>query len=47
MRIFKDLNMVEYLGSGIPRIFQGYGKECFRFTDIFAYDNAQCCGQKH
>ena len=35
MRIFKDLDMVEYLGSGVPRILQSYGRECFRFTDNF------------
>jgi len=35
MRIFKDLDMVEYLGSGVPRILQSYGRECFRVTDNF------------
>lgn len=35
MRIFKDLDMVEYLGSGIPRILKTYTKECFIFTDNF------------
>ena len=35
MRIFKDLNMVEYLGSGIPRIMRSYGKENFRFSQNF------------
>lgn len=29
MRIFKDLRMVEQLGSGVPRILKSYGKECF------------------
>jgi ATP-dependent DNA helicase RecG len=35
MRIFKDLDMVEYLGSGIPRILRTYSRECFIFTDNF------------
>lgn len=35
MRIFRDLEMVEYLGSGIPRILRAYSKETFRFTENF------------
>ena len=35
MRIFKDLNLVEQLGSGIPRILATYGKDCFQFSDNF------------
>ena len=35
MRVYKDLELVEQLGSGIPRILQHYGKECFRFMDSF------------
>jgi len=35
MRIFKDLELVEQLGSGIPRILQHYGKESFSFSDNF------------
>ena len=35
MRVFKDLGMVEQLGSGVPRILQYYGKECFQFSDNF------------
>lgn len=35
MRIFKDLELVEQLGSGIPRILQYYGKECFEFSENF------------
>ncbi len=35
MRIFRDLGLCEQLGSGIPRILQFYGKECFSFTDNF------------
>ncbi|RVT79654.1 winged helix-turn-helix transcriptional regulator [Flavobacterium sufflavum] len=35
MRIFKDLDMVEQLGSGVPRILESYPKECFKFSDNF------------
>lgn len=35
MRIFKDLELVEQLGSGIPRILDHYGKESFKFSDNF------------
>lgn len=35
MRIYKDLDLVEQLGSGIPRILESYPKECFRFSDHF------------
>ena len=35
MRIFRDLDMVEYLGSGMPRILRAYPKECFHFTENF------------
>jgi len=35
MRIFKDLDMVEQLGSGVPRILRAYSKECFIFGDSF------------
>lgn len=35
MRVFKDLGMVEQLGSGVPRILENYGKECFFFSDHF------------
>ena len=30
MRIFKDLDMVEQLGSGVPRILESYGREFFK-----------------
>jgi len=45
MRIFRDLEMVEYLGSGIPRILKAYSKGSFVFMDnytrmIFYIDNA-------
>ena len=35
MRVFKDLELVEHLGSGIPHILTSYGRECFRFTENF------------
>lgn len=35
MRVFKDLDLVEQLGSGIPRILENYPKECFKFSDNF------------
>ena len=39
MRIYKDLDLVEHLGSGIPRILESYGKDCFRFTENFTRMN--------
>ena len=35
IRVFRDLDLVEHLGSGIPRILRAYGKDCFRFTENF------------
>ena len=35
MRIFKDLELVEHLGSGISRITQFFPESCFRFTENF------------
>ncbi|MDO5970289.1 putative DNA binding domain-containing protein [Flavivirga aquimarina] len=35
MRIYKDLDMVERLGSGMPRILEAYPKECFTFSNNF------------
>lgn len=35
MRVFRDLDLVEHLGSGVPRILRSYRKECFKFTDNF------------
>jgi len=35
MRIFKDLDMVEYLGSGIPRILKVYPRNIFTFSENF------------
>jgi len=35
MRVFKDLGIVEYLGSGIPRILKAYPREAYIFTANF------------
>ena len=35
VRVFKDLDLVEHLGSGVPRILTAYGRECFKFTENF------------
>jgi len=35
MRNFKDMEWVEQLGSGIPRVLQTYGRECFKFSDNY------------
>ena len=35
MRVFKDLDIVEYLGSGMPRILRAYPRESFIFTANF------------
>src|SRR5690606_28875870 len=35
MRIYKDVGLVEQLGSGIPRILESYDKSCFQFSDNF------------
>ena len=35
MRVFRDVDMVESLGSGMKRILQVYPKRIFIFMDIF------------
>lgn len=35
MRVYRDLELVEQLGSGVPRILESYGRECFRFMGYF------------
>ena len=35
MRVFKDLDMVEYLGSGMPRILKAYPREAYAFSSHF------------
>ena len=53
MRIYRDLDIVESLGSGIPRILRAYGEDCFHFTDNFiritfpaSVQNAHASGTK-
>lgn len=31
----RDMELVEQLGSGVPRILQSYGKECFYFSENY------------
>jgi ATP-dependent DNA helicase RecG len=50
MRVFKDLGMVEQLGSGVPRILESYGRECFTFSEnflrmVFPIQGGQASGQ--
>lgn len=35
MRVFKDLGMVEYLGSGMPRIPKAYPRDSYSFSSHF------------
>lgn len=35
MRVFRDLEIVEHLGSGIPRILEAYGKDSFQISRNF------------
>ena len=35
MRIFKDLDLVEQLGTGIIRILKSYDKDVYEFSDNF------------
>ena len=35
MRIYRNMEMVEQLGSGLPRILKSYREECFHFADSF------------
>jgi predicted HTH transcriptional regulator len=55
MRIYRDVELVESLGSGIPRILRAYGENCFKFTDNFiritfpisAQDGTQSAPSRH
>ena len=55
MRIYRDVELVESLGSGIPRILRAYGEDCFKFTDNFiritlpisAQDGTQLAPSRH
>ncbi len=35
MRVFRDMDMVEYLGSGMPRILKAYPREAYTFSSHF------------
>ena len=35
MRVYKDLEMVEQLGTGVARITASYSSDCFKFTENF------------
>ena len=35
MRVFRDVELVESLGSGMPRILETYSKDCFTFMEHF------------
>ena len=35
MRVFRDMDMVEQLGSGVPRILEHYPRSIYRFTPNF------------
>jgi len=35
IRVYKDVELVEQLGSGIPRILEHYDKSCFQFSENF------------
>jgi len=35
MRVFRDVELVESLGTGLQRVLKVYGKECFVFMDHF------------
>ena len=35
MRVFRDVELVESLGTGLQRVLKVYGKECFVFIDHF------------
>lgn len=35
MRVFRDLEIVEHLGSGVPRILNAYGREAFEIRESY------------
>jgi predicted HTH transcriptional regulator len=51
MRVLRDLEIVEHLGSGVPRIVKAYGKEAFEIRDsyvriVFPYAKMDQAGTK-
>lgn len=50
MRIFKDVRLVEHIGSGIPRILKKYDRSVFRFSTNFlriTYPYPQCIVERN
>ena len=41
MRVFKDLDMVEQLGTGVIRILKSYSSDVYQFSDNFIRVNFQ------
>ena len=41
MRVFKDLDMVEQLGTGVIRILKSYSRDVYQFSDNFIRVNFQ------
>ena len=41
MRVFKDLGMVEQLGTGVIRILKSYSRDVYQFSDNFIRVNFQ------
>lgn len=51
MRVFKDLGLVEQLGSGMSRIIKAYDKSVFEISDHFIkvvlpFDGVTACGRE-
>lgn len=46
MRIFKDLDLVENMGTGIRKILRMYGKDIFEFSDNFIVVNFKYNGNE-
>lgn len=47
MRVYRDVELVESLGSGIPRILRAYGEDSFKFTDNFIRITFPISGRDH
>ena len=47
MRVYRDVELVESLGSGIPRILRVYGEDSFKFTDNFIRITFPISGRDH
>jgi len=40
MRVFRDLEIVEHLGSGVPRILKAYSRDAFEIRDSYIRINS-------